>query len=131
MPEVDLGGEQRLLLRAAGVVVEIAAEGRDARVQLPPGHEGAVAAQLGRLRHRRQVSGLVAIAEHEFACLEHGTVTGRTLGTAAFDRGVADAVLVAEAGTPAGQLVEVLPMDDLKTAKLRVGLARTFEDDRQ
>src|SRR5215207_2792127 len=104
-------------------VAQVASVGTHLRVQLPEDDVRAVAPQDLRCRRRRELAGLVGVAEDDLAGLESwfpGTGAGPTT---AFDRGLADAVLEAEGGTPSSELVAVLTPEHLDPRQLLVGSA--------
>ena len=104
-------------------VAQVAPVGRHLGVQLPEDDVGAVATQDLRGRHRRQLAGLVGVAQDDLAGLE-GSLAGTRGGPAAsLDRGLADAVLETERGPSGGELVAVLTPDHLDSRELGVGLA--------
>ena len=71
LPAPDhLGAEQRLVLAARGLRAQVLPVRRHLRVQLAEDDVGAVAAEHVRRRHRRQLAGLVGVAEDDLAGLE-------------------------------------------------------------
>ena len=122
LPAPDhLRAEELLLLTARRPVAQVASVGRHLRVQLAEDDVRAVAAQDLRRRHRRQLTGLVGVAQDDLAGLE-GSLPGTRGGPpASFDRGLADAVLEAEGGPSGGELVAVLTPDHLQPRQLGVG----------
>ena len=77
LPAADhLGAEQRLLLAARRLRAQVLPVGRDPRVQLAEDDVGAVAAEHLRGRHRRQLAGLVRVAEDDLAGLERRAPSG-------------------------------------------------------
>ena len=91
-----LCGEKLFLAGARGVCLHELAERCHALVQLAKRDVGAVASQHVRLRHRREVAGLVAVAQEEFARF-YGVLLRICPGNAApFDCGMAYAVFKSE-----------------------------------
>ena len=128
LPAPDhLRAEQRLLLAARGLRAEVLPVGRHLRVQLAEHDVGAVAAEhLGR-RHRRQLAGLVRVAEDDLAGLERPLLRVRWRPAAALDRRLADPVLEAEGRAPGRELVAVLAPDHLDARELLLGLASLLD----
>ena len=96
----ELGREQLLLGRVGGVLVQVAAEGGDALVQLAEGHVGAVAAEHVRLRDRGQVAVLVLVAEDELTGPQRCLVRVAAEDAGALYGRLADAVLEPELLAP-------------------------------
>jgi hypothetical protein len=97
-------------------------------VQLAEDHVGAVAAQHVGLRQPGQFVRLVPVAQDELACFEGRLPTVRAGQAAAFDGGMADAVLEAEGGAFARQRVDVLPPDRFDAGQQMVGGAGPLQD---
>ena len=123
LPAPDhLRAEEVLLVAARRPVAQVAPVGRHLRVQLAEDDVGAVATQHLRRRHRRQLAGLVGVAQDDLAGLERWLPGTRRGPAASLDRGLADAVLEAERGPSGGELVAVLTPDHLHSRQLGVCL---------
>ena len=118
-----LRAEEVLLRAGRRPVAQVAPVGRHLRVQLAEHDVGAVATQHVRGRHRRQLAGLVGVAEDDLAGLERPLARVRGRSSAPLDGGLADAVLEPERRPPGGELVAVLPPDQLDAGQLGMGLA--------
>ena len=124
LPAPDhLRAEEVLLVAARRPVAQVASVGRHLRVQLAEDDVGAVATQHLRRRHRRQLTGLVGVAQDDLAGLERPLARTRGGPPASLDRGLADAVLETEGGPSGGELVAVLAPDHLHPGELGVGPA--------
>ena len=127
LPAPDhLRAEQCLLLTVRGLRAEVLPVGRHLRVQLAEDDVGAVSAEHVRGRHRRQLAGLVGVAEDDLAGLERPLLRVRRRPAAAFDRGLADPVLEAERGPPGRELVAVLTPDHLDAVRAPAWARRAF-----
>jgi hypothetical protein len=113
-----LGRQSRLLLGAGGVRAQVLTPGRHLGVELPDGQVGAVAPQDIGLRHGRQISGLIGIAEDELPGLGGGFLGIGARNRASLDARIADAVAEAQRGASGGELVDLLPPDHLDAGRL-------------
>ena len=124
----ELGGQQLLVGRAGGPLAQVLPEGRHPRVQLAEDHVGAVAAQHLGLRHRRQVAGLVHVAQDELAGLERRLVRVVAGNAAAFNRRLAHAILEAEWLALVRQRVDVLSPDRHDAGEIAQAVAGALKD---
>ena len=97
------------------------------RVELTEGDVGAVAAQHLRLRHRRQVAHLVAVAEDELSSLDGRALAGQAGKDAAFDQGVADAVPVAQVRAHTRQHADLQLPDDRHAGQVVLAAANEVD----
>src|SRR3954447_8966209 len=129
LPTADhLRPEQLCLRPTGGVGGDVLTVGRHPRVQLAEHDVGAVAAEHVRGGHRRQLARLIRIAEDHLSRLEWSLLGVRARSATAFDGRLTDAVLEAEGGSPAGELVAVLPPDELDALKVPSGMDSPVDD---
>ena len=95
-----LRSEECLVLAVRCLGAEVAPVRCDLGVQLSEHDVGAVAAQHLRVGHRRQLAGLVGIAQNDLAGLEWSLTSIRGRPATPLDRRLADPVLETEGGPP-------------------------------
>src|SRR5262249_20245220 len=92
----ELGGDQFQFRIGASIVSKESIEGTDTRLILAEAYISAVATKYVRLRHRKGTPSLTWISEDELAGLDWPSLARQGLDTAALDRRLVDAILVAE-----------------------------------
>src|SRR5947209_20629094 len=90
-------------------------------MQLAKSHIASIASQNLRLRYPRRIANLIGISEHEFARFQRALVRIRPGNAAAFDGGMADAILEAEWFLLIRGNVTILPPECRDSRQLLIG----------